>query len=586
MPRLRSEGAKRFAIASASSVEPDQDVRRLACRVYGRPLARRLSSLLAEPDVFFREKSGDRGSVAGAPAVARREKQTGQTWMDGQREHGFTQWSDSRRVAGQPAQQHEQSLGFGDPLGFGRVEPVECGEVANAPGVQGEDGRGEVDAVDFGLFEFGAAAVFAFGPEANAGAGAGPAGASGPLVGGRTADPDGFPAVDSARTVVADCPGEAAVDDSGHAVDRERGLGDVRAQDDFPAGGGPQRAILFLGRQRAVERKDDGSDAGRRRRETFGEPPYLGKSREKNQQMARVTALRQLFFDDRSDLFGVGGASRGPVLHRNRVQSAVDADDRTTIEISRDLIRIESCRHDDQDQVGAHGLANLAQERECKVAIQVSFVKLIEDDGTDILQKRVSEELPGENAFGEEAQTGVSRQASFEADLETDLFSQGPAAFVGDSGGARPCCDSPWLEHDHRSILGREQTGFEDRRRHPRRFSGAWRGDQHERSPGESIDDFRKSRVNRKLVHRLLGRCWTSLRFGALDQAPAGAPRARCGASVPASIRCLAGVPCQMAVGSTLVWAAGCIGPPGLTAAAAAAFALCLPSVFLTIAFV
>ena len=206
--------------------------------------------------------------------------------------------------------------------------------------------------------------------------------------------------------------------------------------------------------------------------------------------------------------------------------------------------------------------------RKRKVAIQVPLVKLIEDDGTDILQKRVSQELAGEDTFGEEAQPCVSGEASFEPDLEADFFSQGPAAFLGDSGGACSRGDAPWLEDDHRLILGRKQTGFEDRRRHSGCFSGARRSDEHERSPGESLDDFRKSRVNRELVHRKLVRSWSSI--------------------IPASIRCLACVRCQIAVGSTLV-CAGCIGPPGLTASAAAlaaAFALCLPSVFRTIALV
>ena len=260
--------------------------------------------------------------------------------MDRQREHGVTQWGDSRRLAGQRSQEHEESLGLGDPLGFGRVEPVEPGEVADAPGVQGEDSGGEVDAMNFGLLEFGPAAVFALGPDADAGTGPGPAGAAGALVGGCTTDAGGFPAVDAAGTVVTDCAGQAAVDNSGHALDRERGFGDVRAQDDFPAvAGGAQRAILFFGRQRAVERKHDGPGVGRGRSRRLASRRISANPGRKTSRWPDIGSGRQLFLDEWSDLLGVGRAGDGAVLQRNGVNPARDADDRAAIKIIRDLVR-------------------------------------------------------------------------------------------------------------------------------------------------------------------------------------------------------------------------------------------------------
>ena len=85
----------------------------------------------------------ERSAAIAAPSRARphsrrRDEQPRQPRMDRQRQHGFTQWRDPRGVAGQGAQKQEQALGCGQPLGFRRVKPIELRRVANAPGVQGE----------------------------------------------------------------------------------------------------------------------------------------------------------------------------------------------------------------------------------------------------------------------------------------------------------------------------------------------------------------------------------------------------------------------------------------------------------------
>ena len=119
-------------------------------------------------------------------------------------------------------------------------------------------------------------------------------------------------------------------------------------------------------------------------------------------------------------------------------RSPVDPDNRAAVQIIRDLFGVERRRHHDQDQVRAHGLADLPQQGQRQVAIQVALVKLVEDDGTDIFQKRVGQELPSQNAFGQEAQIGLPRKAAFEANLEADFVSEDPALFLGDSARRWP----------------------------------------------------------------------------------------------------------------------------------------------------
>ncbi len=132
--------------------------------------------------------------------------------------------------------------------------------------------------MDFGLLEIGPAAMLTLGPEANARSRGRPSGPTRALVCRRATDPECFPAVDAASTIVTDCPRQTAVDDGGHAVDRQRGLGDVCAQNDLPAIALPERTILFFSRQRTVQREYDSTTAGRGRLDTSAEASYLGES--------------------------------------------------------------------------------------------------------------------------------------------------------------------------------------------------------------------------------------------------------------------------------------------------------------------
>ena len=102
--------------------------------------------------------------------------------------------------------------------------------------------------------------------------------------------------------------------------------------------------------------------------------------------------------------------------------------------------------------------ADLTQEGQSQVAVQVALVKLVEDDGTDVFQKGIGQQLPGQNAFGQESQRRLPRQPSFEANLETDFLAECPPLFLGDSRGAGPGRDAPRLEHDDRRIFGGKQA--------------------------------------------------------------------------------------------------------------------------------
>ena len=85
--------------------------------------------------------------------------------------------------------------------------------------------------------------------------------------------------------------------------------------------------------------------------------------------------------------------------------------------------------------------------------------------------------------------TRVSRgEPALEPHVPADLASERPALLVGDPPRHRARRDAPRLQHDHRPV-GRQ------RRRHPRRLSGARRGRQDQRPPrahrGQDLGNIR-----------------------------------------------------------------------------------------------
>ena len=75
------------------------------------------------------------------------------------------------------------------------------------------------------------------------------------VVGRRLGDRRQLQPVESRSLVKPQDPSQAAIDDRCHAIDRERGLRDVRRQNDLSPRARPQNGVLLLRRQVAIERK-------------------------------------------------------------------------------------------------------------------------------------------------------------------------------------------------------------------------------------------------------------------------------------------------------------------------------------------
>ena len=153
--------------------------------------------------------------------------------VDWKRQHAPSQWGDRAGGVVDGAQVGEQRLRAFQRARIGRFEPAECFHVIDAARLEREDHLGKIEPFHFGKFLGSALVLLMRGPEAQAMARRGAAGATGALVGRGAADFFDEQCVDAAVGIVARNTRQAAVDHQAHAVDGERGLRDVGGDDDL-----------------------------------------------------------------------------------------------------------------------------------------------------------------------------------------------------------------------------------------------------------------------------------------------------------------------------------------------------------------
>ncbi len=76
------------------------------------------------------------------------------------------------------------------------------------------------------------------------------------------------------------------------------------------------------------------------------------------------------------------------------------AQNRAVSQVFRDRLGLERRRLHDQNQIGPNGLLHLAQQGNRYIGKQGSFVKLIQQYSPDTFEKRIIQQLPGQNPFG------------------------------------------------------------------------------------------------------------------------------------------------------------------------------------------
>jgi hypothetical protein len=96
-------------------------------------------------------------------------------------------------------------------------------------------------------------------------------------------------------------------------------------------------------------------------------------------------------------------AGFGGVAKFEGKETALAAEDRAIAEVFRDRGGIECGRHDEEAEVVTFGALEVQEEREGKVAFDVTLVKFVQDYGIDLPQIRIRREAAIQDAFSDEA---------------------------------------------------------------------------------------------------------------------------------------------------------------------------------------
>src|SRR5271170_6867503 len=109
------------------------------------------------------------------------------------------------------------------------------------------------------------------------------------------------------------------------------------------------------------------------------------------------------------------------MLDQKLEQSSLGPQDRTAIEIVRQRRGIERSRHHHNPELWPGSLQTL-QKSQCKIALQMAFMKLIEHNCVDTLQRRIGQQPACQHALGDKPQPCPRPSDLFEPDLIANSF--------------------------------------------------------------------------------------------------------------------------------------------------------------------
>ena len=315
--------------------------------------------------------------------------------------------------------------------------------------------------------------VFGLRPESDRNAGSQTAGAPGPLVSRRPTAVDRMQATHPGSGVESSRSFEPAVDDGGNAVDREGGFGDVRRKNDSALGPGDEGGVLLSRRQAAVK-GEHGRSVGA---EGGGQFPLdradLTDPGQEDEHVTRpAKRLTNCSHHGRCEWLS---ALLGPPDELDRVGAAGAGHDGRIVEMCGDGVGIDGCRHQEEAGVVLARLRAGEHQREADISRHRPFVELVEDHESDVGEGGIVDQASGQDALGDDHQTGCRPDRPIVARDPPDGFACVFAEESGQPASRRSGCHSARLEqHDRAAVEPRlmEQAKRQDRRLARTRLGG------------------------------------------------------------------------------------------------------------------
>ena len=248
--------------------------------------------------------------------------------------------------------------------------------------------------------------------------------ATGPLVGCGAADFFYKQRVDTAIRVIAGNTRQAAVEHQAHTIDGERGFRDVGGDDDFAPVIAGHRCVLIPGLQFAMQRKHDKLRAEGIPRRLHGAVDLIRPGHENKRVALRMLAYQPLEFFDCKLPHRCATGRFGQIFNGDRISAAFGGQYRARLEILLNRGDIQRGRHDDDNEIGPRRFLDLQSAGQGDVAVEMPFVKFVEDDGADTLQVRISQHPTQHHAFRNVTDPRSGRGNIIEPHLIPDLAAE------------------------------------------------------------------------------------------------------------------------------------------------------------------
>ena len=138
---------------------------------------------------------------------------------------------------------------------------------------------------------------------------------------------------------------------------------------------------------------------------------------------------------------------------------------------------VQRRRHHENAQILAQADLRVARQRQAHIGIERALVEFVEQHRGDAGQFGIVENLPRENALGDDLDFCGARDFGAEADAVADGLAGAFAQRLRHALGAGAGRDPARLQHD--DLLAPQPRRIEQRQRHPRGLAGAGRRHQH-----------------------------------------------------------------------------------------------------------
>ena len=396
-------------------------------------------------------EGGDEGGGTDAAEFLRGEEHAGVARMDGKAKHAASGRGDVAGGIVGGSEVAQELFGAGEGFFLRPVDPAETRKITHSGGFEGKDGLGQVEALDFREFDRRTLDMVAFGPEAQTNSRRGAAGAAGALIGRGAADLFDHERVDAAVGIVAGHAGQSGIDHHGHAVDGEGRFGHIGGDDDLALRGAGHGLVLLGGGEFAMEGQDGAAGACAVGEFADGALDFIRTRHEdKDVAVGAVEVFPHGLNREVPGRFVAGFVAE--VFDLNGKNPAFRNEGLAGGEVFFDLAAVQRGGHDDDFEIGPGGFLEIEGAGQTDVAVEVAFVKLVEDYSGNVPQTRVGDHLPQEDAFRDEKDAGGGGGNIVQPDAIADFTAERDAAFLGHAFGQHAGGQAARLQDDAAAV--------------------------------------------------------------------------------------------------------------------------------------